>query len=65
MKIAELKSGKIAKERLRVMLKQEHNLLDEETMEMVQKEIGQLVTRYLDVEPDRLEIKVILKEKRA
>ncbi len=65
MKYIDLKSGEIAKERLRVMFKQEHNLLDEETMELVQNEIGQLVTRYLDMDPDNLEIKVVLKEKRA
>lgn len=65
MKFMEIKSGEIAKERLKVMLKQEHNLLDETTMEMVQNEIGQLVMRYLDVEPENLEIKVVLKEKRA
>ncbi len=65
MKSIDLKSGEIAKERLRVMFKQEHNLLDEETMELVQTEIGQLVTRYLDMDPDNLEIKVVLKEKRA
>ena len=65
MKSIDLKSGEIAKERLRVMFKQEHNLLDEETMELVQAEIGQLVARYLDMDPDNLEIKVVLKEKRA
>lgn len=65
MKFMEVKSGEIARERLKVMLKQEHDLLDETTMEMVQNEIGQLVTRYLDVDPSCLEIKVVLKEKRA
>ncbi|MGN0352177.1 MAG: cell division topological specificity factor MinE [Roseburia sp.] len=65
MKFMEIKSGEIAKERLKVMLKQEHNLLDETTMEMVQNEIGQLVMRYLEIEPENLEIKVVLKEKRA
>lgn len=65
MKFMDIKSGEIAKERLKVMLKQEHNLLDETTMEMVQNEIGQLVMRYLEIEPDNLEIKVVLKEKRA
>ncbi len=65
MKFMDIKSGEIAKERLKVMFRQEHNLLDEETMELVKGEIGQLVTRYVDIEPDRLEVKVVLKEKRA
>ena len=43
-----------AKERLKYMIHYENNILDEETMGYI--------TKYVDVEPENIEIKVILKE---
>ncbi len=51
-----------AKERLKSMIRYENNILDEETMGYIRRDIGQVLTKYVDVEPENVEIKVILKE---
>ena len=51
-----------AKERLKCMTHYENNILDEETMGYTRRDIGNVITKYVDVEPENIEIKVILKE---
>lgn len=38
--------------------------LDEDTINELRQEIGMLVTKYVDVEPENIEIKIILREDR-
>ena len=42
-----------AKERLKCMIHYENN---------IRRDIGNVITKYVDVEPENIEIKVILKE---
>lgn len=51
-----------AKERLKCMIHYKNNILDEETMGYIRRDIGNVITKYVDVEPENIEIKVILKE---
>lgn len=55
-------SNDVAKERLRFILEQEHKLIDDETMEKIQTEVGTLVTKYLDIPPENIEVRVVLKD---
>lgn len=52
----------VAKERLRLMIDARKKQLDENTMSQLRHEIGFIVTKYIDVEPENIEIKIILKE---
>lgn len=52
----------VAKERLRLMIDARRKELDEDTMNQLRQEIGSIVTKYIDVEPENIEIKIILKE---
>ena len=54
-------SGSVAHERLKIILDAEKKRLDDETMQQMQQEIATVVTRYIDVEPDNIEVKVRLK----
>ena len=55
-------SGTIAFERLKCMLADEKVLLDEDTMAAIRRDVGNVVLKYVDVEPDNVDIKIILKE---
>lgn len=55
-------SNRFAKERLRILLEQNHREIDEETVEKIQAEVGTLVTKYLDIPPENIEVKIILKD---
>lgn len=52
----------VVKERLRLMIDARRKELDEDTMNQLRQEIGSIVTKYIDVEPENIEIKIILKE---
>ena len=54
-------SGNIARERLKLILDAEKQRLDDETMRQIQQEIGVVITKYVDIEPENIEVKVILK----
>ncbi len=56
------KSVTAAKERLKGMLRYEDNLLDEDTIHSLQNDIRRVVVKYVDAQPEDIEIKVILKE---
>lgn len=55
-------SGTVAMERLRHMLADENQLLDDETMDSIRKDVEEVVSKYVDVEPDNVDIKIILRE---
>lgn len=54
-------SGNIARERLRLILDAEKQKLDDDTLRQIQQEIGGVITKYVDIEPENIEVKVILK----
>ena len=53
-------SGNVAKERL--MMNADHQKLDDATMELIRQEIGCVITKYVVIEPENIEIKVMLKD---
>ncbi len=55
-------SGNVAKERLRIMMTEEKQKLDNETMERIRREIGTVITRYVVIDPENVEVKVTLKD---
>lgn len=56
------RSKGVAKERLKLMIDSRRKQLDDETMAQIRHEIGEIVTRYVDIEPENVEIKIILKD---
>lgn len=36
--------------------------LDEETLTLIRHEIGTVITKYVDIEPENVEIKIVLKD---
>lgn len=55
-------SGTVAKERLRLMIDARKRRLDDDTLSQIRHEIGAVITKYVDIEPENVEIKVILKD---
>ena len=55
-------SGNIAMERLKLILDAEKQRLDDDTLRQIHQEIGAVITKYVDIDPDNIEVKVILKE---
>ena len=55
-------SGIIAFERLKNMIADEKVMIDEDTMAAIRRDVGNVVLKYVDVEPDNVDIKIILKE---
>ena len=55
-------SGVIAFERLKMMLSDEKLKLDEDTISAIRGDIGKIILKYVDIEPDNVDIKIILKE---
>jgi cell division topological specificity factor len=55
-------SGTVAKERLRLMMNAEKNRLDEDTLWQIRTEIGTVITKYVNVDPDNVEVRVLLKD---
>lgn len=54
----------VARERLQLMIDARKKRIDDSTMHQMRQEIGAIVTKYVDVEPENIEIKIILKEYR-
>lgn len=52
----------VAKERLKLMIDARKKRIDDDTMNQLRQEIGSVVTKYVDIEPENIEIKIILKE---
>lgn len=55
-------SGHIAKERLKLMMDAERKKLDDDTLNQIRQEIGTVITKYVDIEPENIEVKVMLKD---
>lgn len=55
-------SGLVAMERLRIMLGNENQMLDDQTLEDIRKDIGDVVLKYVDVDPENVDIRIILRE---
>ena len=55
-------SKNIAKERLRLMMDVQRQKLDEDVLIQIRKEISGVITKYVDIEPQNIEVKVILKD---
>lgn len=55
-------SSMIAKERLAAMLSREKQQIDGETMEILRREIGNIILRYIDIDLEHIDVKIILKE---
>ena len=48
-----------AKERLKCMIHYENNILDEETMGYIRRDIGNVITKYVDVEYKKRELQCL------
>ncbi len=55
-------SGVVALQRLKTILADEKCEIDEETMSSIRREVGNVILKYVDIEPDNVNIKIILKE---
>ena len=55
-------SGNVAKERLKLMMNADHQKLDDATMERIRQEIGCIIMKYVVIEPENIEIKLMLKD---
>ena len=56
------RTGNIAKERLKLMIDAQRQRLDEETLAQIRHEIGTIITKYVDIEPENVEIRIVLKD---
>lgn len=55
-------SGIVAKERLKLMMTLEKDRLDDATLDQIRQEIGTVITKYVVIEPENIEVKVLLKD---
>jgi cell division topological specificity factor len=55
-------SGIVAKERLKLMMTLEKERLDDATLDQIRQEIGTVITKYVVIEPENIEVKVLLKD---
>lgn len=44
------------------MIDAQKRQLDDETLNLIRQEIGSVITKYVDIDPEHVEIKVILKD---
>lgn len=52
------KSKDIARDRLKILLISDRINCSPETMELIKKEIAQVLSRYIHIDPDRMEVEV-------
>ena len=55
-------TGIVAKERLKLMMTLEKERLDDATLDQIRQEIGTVITKYVVIEPENIEVKVLLKD---
>lgn len=55
-------SGTVAKERLKLMIEAEKHRLDDDTLGQIRREISSVITKYVDIEPENIEVRVTLKD---
>ncbi len=56
-------SGTVALERLKCMMNEEKCKIDEDTMESIRRDVGNIVLKYVDIEPDDVDIKVTIQSR--
>ena len=61
MRYKERMTGKIAKERLKLIEEQENMDCPSEIMIQIRKEISEIISKYFDESPDSYQIKIIHK----
>ncbi len=52
----------VARERLRMMIEKEQQLPDDDMMDAIRSDINDVISKYVDIEPENIEIKIILRE---
>lgn len=52
----------VARERLRTMFEKEQQLPDEDMMDSIRGDINAIVSKYVDIEPENIDIKIILRD---
>ena len=52
----------VARERLRMMIEKEQQLPDDDMMDAIRNDINDVISKYVDIEPENIEIKIILRE---
>ena len=56
-------SSKAAFERLKSIIREEKCNLDEDTMASIQRDIGNIILKYVDIELDDIDVKVMIQSK--
>lgn len=44
------------------MIDADKKRLNEDTMSQIRHEIGEVITKYVDIEPENMEIKIVLRD---
>lgn len=44
------------------MMDAQKHKLDDDTLNQIRQEIGTVITKYVDIEPENIEVKVMLKD---
>lgn len=52
----------VAKERLRVMFGREQQMPDDDMMHSIRHDINDIISKYVDIDPENIEIKIILRD---
>ena len=47
------------------MIDTQKRQLDDETLNQIRHEIGEVITKYVDIEPENVEIRIVLKDYRT
>ena len=56
-------SGIVALERLKCMMNEEKCKIDEDTMASIRRDVGNIILKYADIEPDDVDIKITIQSK--
>lgn len=52
------KSGQIAKDRLKILLISDRINCSPEVMKLIKRDIARVITKYIQIDPDKMEIQV-------
>ena len=44
------------------MIDAQKRQLDDDTLNLIRQEIGSVITKYVDIEPENVEIRIVLKD---
>ena len=53
-------SGEVAKDRLKLLLVSDRSNCSPETMELIKNDIIQVISKYMEIDPEGLDIQIIL-----